>query len=220
MTTHTNDLIDFWARANGAFVHPADQEHIRPGDFATGLHPVPWVGPLSARVFVLFLNPGLAPEDKRYEEENPEFVQALRNNLGGLSPYLYMQNRFSGHSGYGWARQTFGADLGERHSEMFCVLQLVPYHSCKGAAARKIAEQLPSSKRIRRFAQESLLPRAQKGEIGLVVARSWKLWQLPKEPEIPNVVIYERSEPRRAFQTRNSRGGKLLRQMLNLPTGE
>jgi hypothetical protein len=72
---------------------------------------------------------------------------------------------------------------------------------------------MPSSTTARRFVQNTLVPRAHAGQIGLVVARSAKLWQLENETETDGLVIYRGGECRRAFQTKDTRGGILLRKM-------
>jgi len=220
MVTTANDLTEFWSSARGAFVHPKDQPLVSCSEFAVRLHPVPWAGPLSASVFLLFLNPGLDPDDEGYEKDRPDFLKALRDNLSGREPYLYLQDRFYDHPGYRWARRTFGDDIDQIDLEKICVLQLVPYHSEKGAAARRIAPKLRSSQIVRDFVRTTIIPRAKAKEISIIVARSSKLWEVSDTSLSGNIVIYEGAEPRRAFQTPKSRGGALLRQALGKPTGE
>jgi hypothetical protein len=207
-----DDLIAFWSRLDDGHIHPDDASRVTETDFATDLHPVPWAGPLrTAKVYFLFLNPGLS-EDDRIEEARPAFKAALQANLAGDKPYFYLLKEHASHPGYRWARQTFGKDITEAFAGDVCMLQLVPYHSKEGAAASKVAPTLPSSLAIRRFVQEGLLPRARTGEIGIVVARSARLWGVQKEED--GIVVYGGAEPRRAFQTSGSRGGQLLRQIL------
>jgi hypothetical protein len=149
---------------------------------------VPWAGPLkTAAVYFLFLNPGLSPEDVDYENREPTFVDALRANLSGADPYVYLLERFCSAPGYRWAKQPFGSDIGDVHSDRMCVLQLVPYHSKGGAPARRIAPRLPSSQQIRRFVHQGLMPSVLAGEIGLVVARAWRLWGIAPEERRTNL---------------------------------
>lgn len=211
-TKSVDDLVGFWSRLGDASVHPDDVQHVSADSFALDLHPVPWAGSLRhAKVYILFLNPGLS-EDDRIEEARPAFGAALRANLSGDRPYLYLMKEHSTHPGFRWARQTFGPDIVETDAPDICVIQLVPYHSKEGAVATKAAKDLPSSRMVQRFVQDALLRRVRSGDAALIVARSAKLWGVTAEE--PGVVVYGGAEPRRAFQTSGSRGGKLLRKML------
>jgi len=88
-------LIEYWSVLDGQTVHPDDQAVLPPGQFAVDLEPLPWNGPLrSARAYILFINPGLppdgvSPDDYEYEQR-PVFREALRFNLTGNSPYIYL----------------------------------------------------------------------------------------------------------------------------------
>jgi len=208
-------LLDFWGRLGDGLVHPDDRELLRPGDFATDLNPVPWVGPIAtADVYLLYLNPGYSPRDLPYERVRPDFVRTLRDNLTGAAPYFYLLDRFADHPGHDWARDTFGRDIDQDDLRRFCVLQLVPYHSKEGYAARRAAPSLPSSKAVRAFVQESVLPAARRGDVALVVARSARLWGVESDEQNPNIVVYRGGDCLGAYVTPKTRGGKLLRQRL------
>lgn len=209
-----DDLIAYWSQLGSGTVHPDDGPYIGSQNFATTLCPIPWAGPIKgAKVYLLFLNPGLSPEDLAWESDNADFSSVLRANIReGSQPYFYLLDRFYAHPGHRWARATFGSDIQERHAERFCVVQLVPYHSDDGGYARSIATGLPSSKAARQFVRDTLVPKARAGQIGLVVARSSKLWQIEGEDDC--LVIYRGGECRRAFQTSGTRGGILLRKMI------
>ena len=210
-----DELVDFWKEAGASTVHPSDKAHVG-NHFATDLRPVPWAGPLkAAKVFFLFLNPGLTDQDTCCEAVNAEFLATLQENLLGMQPYFYLLERFSDHPGYRWAKRIFGAGISEQHTQDICVLQLVPYHSRYGSLAKAVAPRLPSTTAIRGFVLDFLLPRARAGEIGIVVARSRKLWGLGDESEGGTLVIYTGWECRSAFQTANSRGGKLARRLIS-----
>ncbi|MGE5540201.1 MAG: hypothetical protein ACM30I_16415 [Gemmatimonas sp.] len=218
-TVDADELISYWAALGDRKVHPHDRDVVGEGHFATELVPVPWVGPIrTARVYLLFLNPGLSPHDHGYERDNAEFVAALRSNLTGGVPYVYLQNRFCDHPGYAWASCTFGDDIREEHTGDMCVIQLVPYHSKEGAVARRAARRLPSSRIAGAFVRDTLIPRAAHGEIGLIVARSARLWGFgdAAHDDSGNIVVYRGAECRRAFQTEKTRGGRLLRRMLGI----
>lgn len=204
-----DELVAYWARLGQDTIHPDDRAQMRDQPFATRLHPVPWAGPLrSAKAYLLYLNPGLASDDEDYERRRPDFVDALRDNLKGDGRYPYLLARFRDHSGYGWARTVFGSDLGEPECDQICVLQLVPYHSESGNVARRVARSLPSSKAVRSFVLETVLPKAEAGSAAVVVARSAALWGV--QTETYGVVVYRHWECRRAFMTLKSRGGQLL----------
>lgn len=206
-----DELVTFWSELGTSKVHPEDCGYLS-GGFATDLYPVPWTGPLKhAEVYFLYLNPGRAGDEAAYEAKNPAFVDALSANLRGDRPYLYLSEQFNDHPGARWTRTTFGGDIDGRYAGRICVLQLVPYHSEKGGVARAAAPRLTSSKMIRRFVRHALIPKAHAGEIGLVVARSSRLWGIGPEEQRGSVLIYDGAECRRAYQTPGSRGGKLLR---------
>lgn len=207
-----DDIVDFWSSVEGPGVHPADGDTLPAESFATQLYPLPWIGRIrDAKAYVLLLNPGLSPEDERYETERSDFRNTLHRNLRGEADYVYLMPEFDDHPGHRWAYTTFGPDISERDRDRICVLQLVPYHSANGAAARRIAPTLPSSIAMQRFVRDTLLPRAMAGEVALVVARSQKLWGVTDAEETGAVVIYRGWECRRAFQTAESRGGKVIR---------
>jgi hypothetical protein len=164
-------LIEYWSVLDGQTqtVHPDDQAVLPQGQFAIDLQPLPWNGPLrSACAYILLLNPGLKPTDHEYEQR-PEFREALRFNLTGNSPYLYLQSRFADRPGNDWARLLFGWDIGDAHADKICVIQLVPYHSQDGGPANRVAQHLHSSKKSIRFVHDWLVPRAKAGEIGLIL---------------------------------------------------
>lgn len=209
------ELVKFWSSLGADTIHPSDISSLHANRFEHRLVPLPWAGPINtASVFVLMLNPGLSPEDIPYENSRAEFVKALRQNLGGELPYLYFVRGFEDHPGHRWARGTFGWDLNASDAENFCVLQLVAYHLINGDPARAIAGKLPSSLAIQKFVRQSVLPRARRGEVALIVARSSALWGFSVEREDQNVLIYNSAEARRAYLTAGSRGGALLRQRL------
>jgi len=211
-----DELIAYWSCMKGGNIHPDDVPYIDRMKFETHLHPVPWVGPLkTAKVYLLFLNPWLSQDDVDYEKSNPEFITILRNNIqDGLQPYFYLLERFNDHPGYRWARRIFGSDIGESQTDRFCIIQLVPYHSREGAAARALARKLPSTIAAREFVQKTPIPRVLDRQIGLVVARSTKLWLGEHDAEGESLIIYKGGECRAAFQTKGTRGGRLLRDLL------
>ena len=210
-------LIAHWSRIGTNAVHPDDRAVVRRDAFDTDLYPVPWVGPLkSAKVYVLFLNPGLSPADREYELTSRDLREALKENLGGSAPCFSFLDRFSGYRGHTWSMQTYGRDVTELCASSVCQINLVAYHSAEGRAAIAVAGALPSSLAVRRFVEKSLVPNAKTGKIGLVVARAATHWRIGAADESKNLVVYRGAEPRRAYMTAASRGGQLIRRCLGL----
>ncbi len=210
-----DDLIGYWSALNGQTVHPDDRLMLTGGRFATDLQPLPWNGPLrTARVYILLINPSLAPEDHEWEAR-AIFLEALKLNLTGNSPYLYLQERFAGHPGNRWARRIFGYDIGEAEADRICVVQLAAYHDADGKRVKRISKSLASSRKTIDFVHTWILPRAKDDEVGLIVARAFDEWGFKPEDESKSVVVYQGSERRGAFQTINTRGGQLLRRFIS-----
>jgi hypothetical protein len=210
-----DDLISYWSVLNGQTVHPNDRPAQLSSQFATDLQPLPWNGPLrTARVYVLLINPNLSDDDHE-QELRPDFREALLTNLSGNSPYLYLQQRFADHPGNVWARRLFGPDIGEAQAPSICVIQLVAYHCADGERAKRAARRLHSSQKVIQFVHDWVLPRAKADEIGLSVARATCEWGFTSSDESGSVIVNRsRTECRGAFQTRNTRGGQLLRRFL------
>src|ERR1700730_6186425 len=113
-------LVEYWSALDRQTVHPDDRatlSQLPHGQFAVDLQPLPGYGPLrSARVYILFLNPGLKPTDHEWERL-PEVRKALRLNLKGDSPYLYLQSEFINRPGNEWTRRHFGRDIGDAQAD-------------------------------------------------------------------------------------------------------
>jgi hypothetical protein len=212
----TSELIQFWRLPERTTVHPSDAPHLRdPRGLDLSLVPQPWAGPLAtADIFVLHLNPGLDGIEKEYEEQNSVFRDALVENLGGRSRYLFLDPRFASHPGHRWAVETLGDDLGSADTDRICFLQAVAYHSKTSQDAYRVAPRLPSVAILRKWVGTTLLPDAMAGKVAMVVARAARIYGLDGIPEGPNLVVYRFPEFRRARVTRTTRGGALIRQKL------
>lgn len=188
------------------------------------LLPMPFVGNLeTASVYLLMLNPGLAPSDYFAEYEVPEYRAALRANLrqDQGSSFFFLEPRFSWHGGFGyWHGKLHGliAALAQRRGISYgaarmllqsrlAVLQLAPYHSPTFALPDRVLHSLRSVELARAFAVEELLPRAQTDDCLVVVCRRARAWELP---DVRNVVVYGASEARAAHLGPASRGGKAI----------
>lgn len=212
-------LIGFWSElkrdethSQRRIIHPQDTKYLdqKPKDFETELVPIPWSGSLrTAKVFVLLLNPGLSPGDIPYEEEHPEFVNELWQNLQGSSPYIYLRKLFRNHPGGGWARSHFGDDITEEDGSKFCVLQLVPYHSPSGNVATKAAKKLPSSQAMKSFV-DTLVRDCRP----LIVVRGARAFGLHDRADTDTLIVLKGGEPRFANLRKNSKAGRFLRKAL------
>jgi len=210
-----SELVDYWSKLGNSLVHPDDFGLVDPTQFCIDQLPIPWVGNLmKANAFVLMLNPRYSDEDKRYELKNPEFRKAVNANLSGCVPIYSFQSQFQTYPGYAWARRVYGHDVLQECANSVCQINLVPYHSAEGGVATRISGKLPTSLAIQRFVLGNLVPRARRGEIGLVVARSSRGWGIDASMECECIVVYKDGETRGAYQTGVTRGGKLIRRFL------
>ena len=191
--------------------------------FLLNLIPQPFAGNiLTAKVYVLLLNPGFGLLDIFAEEQSKEFrrelVKALSGNrqLWGLNPKYYWTG------GFGWISRkirTLVETIGQERkwsipktleffSEHIAILELVPYHSSTFSLAKGTMDQLEFVRLIKNFLHEEIVPRARKGDCTIIVTRKSKDWELRTETN--NVVIYQPSEARAAHLSMNTRGGKAI----------
>jgi hypothetical protein len=194
----------------------------------SSLLPVPYLGDLAnAKIVILLLNPGLSYTDYWGEAKMSTFRRRLVDNLGqsfnGVEfPFLGLDPQFCWWGGFVWWEKklrdvaTIIADkkfygkyfdaLRDLSTKLACV-ELIPYHS-SSFSSHAILEQLPSSKMIRKFVLESLIPDSQAGKRTLIVTRQIKAWKLPKQND--NIVVYEGGHTRGASLSQNSSGGKAI----------
>lgn len=194
------------------------------------LLPQPFFGDVArARVVILTLNPGLHPIDYYAEFCVREYKQAaldsLRRQFNPKYPFIWFDPRFSWHSGFSYWHgrfaglvNKFAVDLGIRRAKALsffaksvATLELLPYHSKSFGLPRRIMNKLPSVRLARSFVSDVLEPRAQSGEVQLVVTRKAKLWGLSENRK---TIVYKGSESRGAYLTPQSRGGKAILKQL------
>jgi hypothetical protein len=198
------------------------------------LLPMPFVGNLkTASVFLLMLNPGLAPSDYFGEYQVPEYRAALLANLRQAqdSSFFFLEPRFSWHGGFDyWHGKLHGliAALAQRTGVSYgtarallqsrlAVLQLAPYHSPTFGLPDRVMSSLRSVELAGAFAVEELLPRAQAGDYLVIVCRKARAWQLPDHE---NVVLYGSTEARAAHLGPASRGGAAILEFLARTAGD
>jgi hypothetical protein len=190
-----------------------------------GLVPVPFAGDVEkATVIVLLLNPGLEPDDYFGEYKVPGFRDKLICNLRQdfsrtAYPFVYLDPAIAWHSGYRWWHGKFQSvmaslakewkvnysDARRYFSQILACVELVPYHSVSYGLPDRIREELTSAKIALEYVRNFLRPRADAGELLIVVTRQTSTWGLI---EAAHVVTYEGPETRAAHLNPGSRGGK------------
>jgi hypothetical protein len=202
------DPVSYWRRLGAQCVHPEDRPFIASSDFETSLLPQPWVGPLlGADIFVLQLNPGLDGAETEFERARADFRSALRANLQGQSTNLFLDPRFRDHPGAAWVRRILGANATSSVASRICMVELVPYHSRSGGVARAVAPHLPSTAVMRDWVRGQLVPRAQRGEILLIVQRAARAWGLDTATPDKGIVVYSPGQARGGYLTPKTSGG-------------
>ena len=215
----TDELLSFWAECDGRRrVHPRDAPFVSADRFALDLLPQPWVGPLlTADIFVLLLNPGHSGEEADYEQRRPDFREALAATLAGQQRHVFLDPRFSDHPGAAWTSRVLGRAIAPLLAERLCMVELVPYHSRQGAVATAVADRLPSSRRIRDWVKHDLRPRAERGEVALIVPRGARRWGFEPGSVSGSVTVYDAARARGAYMTPGTPGGDLIAQRLARP---
>jgi hypothetical protein len=140
----------------------------------TALLPEPFLGPLDARVLLLNLNPGYAPENHRVHRR-PSFVRALRRTLRGTDhgyPFYYLNPDEDG-GGHRWWRSRLQALVSETSNEdvaqgVLCV-EYFPYHSVRFGHR---AVRVPSQEFGFGLVREALRRKAV-----VIVMRARRLWE-------------------------------------------
>jgi hypothetical protein len=200
-----------------------------------GLLPHPFAGdPLTARIIILMLNPGLSPLDAFAELTQPQFRDAMLRNLrrefADRSGFPFLDPQLSWHGAFGYwhgkLRQVIRQLAGhwalpytvarERLAAMTATIELVPYHSPSFAVRGKVVESMKSVQLARTFVRKTVLERARAGDCIILVTRQAKRWGLEEEA---NVVVYGGGEAQAAHLTPQSRGGqRILELVKSLPT--
>jgi hypothetical protein len=193
-----------------------------------GLLPGPYSGNLAkARIFILLLNPGLSPLDYYAEQKRSvrtAIIADIRQKKGRY-PFPSLDPNFSWLGGARYWRPRLddhvrqlqkvnGGDYRKalaQLSKSICILQLVPYHSPAFGLPGRIVDQLGSTKAVRKFVHEVILPEAKQNRALVIVTRKAKKWGLRKSK---NVVVYQGPESRGGFISFGSRGGKAMRRFL------
>jgi hypothetical protein len=165
------------ARFDSWEAYIAESDFGRPAtpELHVGLLPMPFVGDLAtAKVFLLMLNPGLAPSDYFGEYTVPSYQKDLLRNLRQerVPSFLFLEPQYSWHGGYlywqGKLRQLidelaacrsipFGA---ARHflQKRLATIELIPYHSRYMKFPDRVLSSLASVALVKSFVQDQLVP--------------------------------------------------------------
>lgn len=156
-------------------------------DFYFDFPPGPYFGPLkTAKVVLCYANPGADTPSKDTVSQHHN-RHLLFRQLQGDQSYP--------HKLPGWdrwftprANSLFGGDI-DTAAKNTAVLNLLPYASEDMSKAEKIANCLPSAWAAQRYLRETLIPKAQRGEILLMMCRSAHLWGLMSSRGSDNILI-------------------------------
>jgi len=201
-----------------------------------GLTPVPYSGNLfEAKIYLLMLNPGFSAHDYLSEEKDDSFKRALQDSLRQENqspeyPMSKLNPQFSWHGGFiYWTTklndvlQNLVAQKGIDYrqalsivSKNLCIIQCLPYHSSKFGLSEKVIQSLESTRLIKQFVIEHILPSTEgDNPKTLIVLRKNSFWGV-KESN-PNIIVYNEREARAAHLSKTSRGGKKIAEALECP---
>jgi hypothetical protein len=226
---------------DGSVVFTSFESYVESEDFGSrsdkrlhlGLIPVPYVGSLErAHIFILMLNPGLRPSNYyfEYNDNVAEFRDLLFRNLYQETaydsyPFFHLDPYCAGYPGSRYwlgklgklareladTRQIRYQEALKILSQEIVTLQLIPYHSASfGAGA--LLNKLESTRLMKEYVHNVLVPQAERGEILLIIARRVKDWGLEKHE---SCIRYIGSKARGASLTPQSDGGKAIIQMMD-----
>ena len=215
--TDRSELLEFWKRLPADhFVHPEDKPVLDAHKHHLKLDhlPGPWWGSLlSARAFMLFLNPGFN-EGTDLESNGDAVMASLRRRrlYGEDVEHQVLERHRQCRSPFeGWFEKKFrGVCTANAIEHDLCILNLVAYKSHVFRDPKLIAE-LPSSRLMRQLVNDEIAPRARAGELMLIVVRQARRWGFKVSEQSDTLrVLNPRSEARGAFITANTEHGRLL----------
>jgi hypothetical protein len=199
--------------------------HERDKTFHLSLLPSPYMGNLDkADIFIVLLNPGLGLSDY-ITEEDPKLVRLMRRvitqSFTGISfPFINLDPDHAWSAGFVWWEKklrsiirVIGKEYDLTYYETMkhfagriAAIELVPYHSLRFGSGR-LLKKMPSAQTAIEYINNTLVPKAARGEITLIVTRKIKELKLRKGSHI---VAYTSGEARGAHLSAGSRGGKAI----------
>ena len=179
------DFHRFWARCGNLEQHPDDVPFLKNNPFIKGVLPCPFDGPLEkAKVVICLANPSYSKDiDKKSLNALLLSMRTGEESLPDLFANYY--KRITGPIG----------EYSTQLQNLVAVFNVCPYASNTMENKEvRIAAGLPSVWQAQQYLRQTLIPRAQTGNIHLVLIRKLQLWGIT-EPEnaIGNLqVVYGR----------------------------
>ncbi|HMN16792.1 MAG TPA: hypothetical protein PKD03_04200 [Ignavibacteriaceae bacterium] len=255
MQNATKTLLEAWKKLdtkNPPFILPGDEEIIEHQQyyknyddfirnenfgfssstkFHTGLLPSPFSGNiLTAKIFILALNPGFSTRDYYEETYNQEIIKKRKLRLKNIFsevdyPWMSLNPKFAWTGGYDyWTKKLLPIIQELRNnnnktykeclkilSQNLAVVELVPYHSKSFGLSMIKMNKLRSVSLMKDFVKNDLLNRAKNNKAIIIITRKSKYWDLPRHK---NIIRYNNNEARSASLGLESKGGKIILQML------
>jgi hypothetical protein len=206
--------------------HP-DYANIDPDLLHLGLLPVPFAGDLlKADIFIALINPGFGLGIDHYVETIPEFCDLLRRNLkqdlsSEAYPFFSLDPKWHWTGGGNWWHRLLGGiirALAERKhltyvdatklvSKRIASLELVPYHSGNSYHIGSLARKLESTRLMKAYVRDVIIPRAENNTALLVIASGRGLWGIASSH---SNVVYPPEKSRRAIFSVTKGAGKMI----------
>tara|TARA_B100000886_G_scaffold270863_1_gene194844 strand:+ start:221 stop:1045 length:825 start_codon:yes stop_codon:yes gene_type:complete len=199
------DLIKKYGNLKNKTNNADFQMNINPNAIHSNMYCKSFIGnPETAKVIILYGNPGLELGDYQDEHKDKEYIKILNNDIRFHSDgFLFLNDLSKRTGGYNyWSnegrlntvieglslKKGFSKEKAiEKLKESLCLLQSVGYHSPKLPTIKP--ESLPSSLMTRKLVHEYLLPKAKRNEIFIFSWRQTKFWELE---EGKNIMIRDR----------------------------
>lgn len=180
-----SDFHRFWARCGLHAKHPDDVEYLDKSPFARDVLPCPFDGPLDrAKVVICLANP--SHDEKKDVAKLNQLVMSQRSGEEALPEEF--------DDFYRRITKPIGVPL-ERLRTLVAVFNVCPYASAamEDEATRRAAG-LPSVWQAQKYLREVLIPRAQTGNIYLILIRKLQLWGITKAESVGTLrVISDRA---------------------------
>lgn len=171
-----SDFHRYWARCGRKKIHPDDADYLVNGSspFNHELLPCPFDGPLDkAKVVICLANPS-----DGYADDNEAINKLVMEMRSGEEPLPSIFDKF-----YQPIFRPIGIPLDEMRS-MMAIFNVCPYTSSNmNATAERKAAGLPSVWQAQKYLREVLIPRAQTGNIHLILIRKLQLWGVTQGAE-------------------------------------
>ncbi|HIK02810.1 TPA: hypothetical protein H1012_03130 [archaeon] len=191
-----------------SYVLEMDKGKVDSDHYNLDILPIPFIGNPKAKIIFLLLNPGKNGNEGEFEQNNRDYVTAIRKNLEHDEsleyPFYYLDPKLAETSGYDYYHKRVFKDLleicdskygktnGARElSKKICVIEFVPYHSkTKGKEIR----DLPSREYNRQLVDDAI----ERGTL-IIIGRHEKEWL----EEVKSLGRYK--EKGRVFTIKNKR---------------